>query len=155
MAFAVVVVAVAFAVAVVVVAVVAFVEASTDAALNHYHLARGTFGFRCILVIWVVFVVVVVVVVVSVVVFVVGFVVILGVGFACVGSFWRIWEKDSFPEKSWLVVSCETQPFWGFHRDNNRVKFHSYLKLSLSLVSLSLSLSLVSLAVALLLVLSL
>ena len=76
-----VVVAVAFAVAVVVVAVVAFVEASTDAALN------------CILMIWVVFVVVVVVVVV-------GFVVILGVGFACVGSFWRIWEKDSFPEKS-------------------------------------------------------
>ena len=101
------IVAVAFAVAVVVVAVVAFVEASTDAALN------------CILMIWVVFVVVVVVVVV-------GFVVILGVGFACVGSFWRIWEKDSFPEKSWLVVSCETQPFWGFHKHDNKVKFRRY-----------------------------
>ena len=94
-----VIVAVAFAVAAVVVAVVASAKASTDAALNH-RLARGTFGFRCILVTWVVFVVVVVVVVVSGAVFVVGLVVILGFGFACVGSFWRIWEKDSFPEKS-------------------------------------------------------
>ena len=101
------IVAVAFAVAVVVVVVVVSVEASTDAALN------------CILMIWVVFVVVVVVVVV-------GFVVILGVGFAYVGSFWRIWENDNFPEKSWLVISCETQQFWGFHKNDNNVKFCSY-----------------------------
>ena len=90
-----------------IVAVVASVEASIDAALN------------CILETWVVFVVVVVVVVV-------GFVVILGFGFAYVGSVWRIWEKDDFPEKWWLVISCETQPFWGFHKDDNKVKFRRY-----------------------------
>ena len=99
------VVAVAFAVAVLVVVVVVSVKASTNAALSHYcrvqwprhstqiryrRLAHGTFGFRCILVIWVVFVVVVVVVAVSVVVFVVGFVVILVVGFAYGGTFWQI-----------------------------------------------------------------
>ena len=95
------------------------------------------------------------VVAVSVVVFVVGFVVILGVGFACVGSFWRIWEKDNFPEKWWLVISCETQWFWGFHKYDNKLEYCRDSLESLLLVSLSLSLSLVSLAVALLLVLSL